>query len=224
MILHVGRTSDARDRLVQAAIDLIWQTSYGAVGVDAICEEAGVKKGSFYHFFASKEELVVAALDAHWTARREVFDRIFSPATDPIDRFRAYFAHVYERQRAIKRQYGRILGCFHNSVGTECIQQSPAIAAKVQEVLSMYRRYFETTLRDAQAAGLVRRGDPEAEAKTLFAFVEGALTQARIHDDPETLEHIAEAGFAILGIDRPRLTASRAPSRRKVARAGRADQ
>jgi TetR/AcrR family transcriptional repressor of nem operon len=214
MILDVGRTSDARERLVQAAIDLIWQTSYGAVGVDAICEEAGVKKGSFYHFFASKQELVVAALDAHWAARREVFDRIFSPSTDPLDRFRAYFAHVYERQRGIKRQYGRILGCFHNSVGTECIQQSPAIAAKVQEILSMYRRYFETTLRDAQALGLVRQGDPEADAKTLFAFVEGALTQARIHDDPEPLEHVAVTGFAILGIADASQVAPKAPSHR----------
>ena len=221
IVLGVGRTSDARERLVEAAIDLIWQTSYGAVGVDAICEEAGVKKGSFYHFFASKEELVVAALDAHWAARREVFDRIFSPSTDPIARFRAYFAQVYERQRTIKRQYGRILGCFHNSVGTECIQQSPAIAAKVQEVLSMYRRYFETTLRDAQALGLVRRGDPESDAKTLFAFVEGALTQARIHDDPEPLKHIAETGFAILGIADTSVVVSRASSRRKAVRVSR---
>lgn len=221
MVLGVGRTSDARERLVEAAINLIWQTSYGAVGVDAICEEAGVKKGSFYHFFASKEELVVAALDAHWAARREVFDRIFSSSIDPIARFRAYFAQVYERQREIKRQYGRILGCFHNSVGTECIQQSPAISAKVQEVLSMYRRYFETTLRDAQALGLVRSGDPESDAKTLFAFVEGALTQARIHDDPEPLEHIAETGFAILGIADASVVVSRASSRRKAVRVSR---
>ena len=196
----MGRTSDARERLVQAAIDLIWQTSYGAVGVDAICEQAGVKKGSFYHFFASKEDLLVAALDAHWEARRVVLDRIFSPSTDPLDRFRAYFAQVYERQRAVKRQYGRVLGCFHNSVGTECIQQSPAIAAKVQEILSIYRRYFVTTIRDAQAAGLLRRGDPEADAKTLFAYVEGALAQARIHDDPEIVENLAVTAFAILGV------------------------
>src|SRR4051812_41402645 len=127
----MGRTSDARERLVQATIDLIWTASYGAVGVDAICERAGVKKGSFYHFFTGKDELVVAALDAHRQSRREVFDRIFSSSSPPLDRLATYLHHVFERQTAIREKYGRVLGCFHNSVGTECIHANPAIAAKV---------------------------------------------------------------------------------------------
>jgi TetR/AcrR family transcriptional regulator, transcriptional repressor for nem operon len=199
----VGRTSDARERLIAATIDLIWPTSYGAVGVDAICEKAGVKKGSFYHFFASKDELVVAALDAHWEARRIVFDRIFSPSVPPLERLRGYFAHVVERQTEVRKKYGRILGCFHNSVGTECIQKTPAIAAKVQEVISLYRLYFETALRDAQAAGLVRRGDPPADAMTLFAYVEGVVAQARIHDDLEMLRHLADTAFSLFGVAAP---------------------
>jgi TetR/AcrR family transcriptional repressor of nem operon len=199
----VGRTSDARERLIAATIDLIWPTSYGAVGVDAICEKAGVKKGSFYHFFASKDDLVVAALDAHWETRRVVFDRIFSPSVPPLDRLRGYFAHVVERQAEVRKQYGRLLGCFHNSVGTECIQKTPAIAAKVQEVISMYRLYFETALRDAQAAGLLRRGDPAADAKTLFAYVEGVVAQARIHDDLDMLRHLSSTSFALFGLHAP---------------------
>jgi TetR/AcrR family transcriptional repressor of nem operon len=215
MVQTVGRTSDARERLVDATIELVWRTSYGAVGVDAICEKAGVKKGSFYHFFASKDDLVVAALDTHWQSRRVIFDGIFSPAVAPLERLRAYFTHVHERQLAIKQKYGRVLGCFHNSVGVECIQQTPAIAAKVQEVLSVYQRYFETTIRDAQAARLVRRGDPAADAKTLFAYVEGALAQARIHDDPEILRRLPDAGFALLGLVPP----ASAPRAGKTVRA-----
>ena len=41
-------------RLTEAAMDLIWHNSYGATSVDAICERAGAKKGSFYYFFKSK--------------------------------------------------------------------------------------------------------------------------------------------------------------------------
>ena len=41
----MGRVSDAKDRLLDAAITLVWRHSYGAVSVEDICNEAGVKKG-----------------------------------------------------------------------------------------------------------------------------------------------------------------------------------
>lgn len=201
MFLGMGRTSDAQERLVQATIDLIWQASYGTVGVDAICERAGVKKGSFYHFFGSKDELVVMALDTHWASRRIDLDRIFSPTVPPLERLRAYFKHIFDRQTAIRQKYGRVLGCFHHSVGSECIQAAPEIAAKVQSVVAMYRKYLETTLRDAKAMGLVSCGDPTVHARTLLAFIEGALTQARIHDDLDLLRNLETTGLALVCID-----------------------
>lgn len=207
------RTTDARERLVQATIDLVWQTSYGAVGVDAICERANVRKGSFYHFFASKDELVVAALEAHWQTRRPVFDAMFSASIPPLERLARYFAHVATRQAEVQKTYGRILGCFHNSVGSECIQRTPMIAAKVQEVISMYRRYLETALRDARAEGSLPEGDSAVDAKTLFAFVNGALGQARIHDDLSILKRLPETGFAFLGVAGPHLPPSAPPSK-----------
>ncbi|HEX6836727.1 MAG TPA: helix-turn-helix domain-containing protein, partial [Polyangia bacterium] len=84
----MGRVSTARARLVQAAIDLIWTDSYGAVSVDAICEQARVKKGSFYHFFKSKDELVIAALDTHWENRKPQLELLFARARPPLERLR----------------------------------------------------------------------------------------------------------------------------------------
>src|SRR3954467_10881349 len=98
----MGRVSDAKQRLLQATIDLIWQHSYGAVTVDNICERAGVKKGSFYYFFPSKTDLVVAALDAHYQVAKENLDRLFSPDIPPLDRLHQYFELMYERQAAMK--------------------------------------------------------------------------------------------------------------------------
>src|SRR5262245_26691029 len=42
------RVSDMKERLMDAAMGLMWQNGYGAASVDAICERAGAKKGSFY--------------------------------------------------------------------------------------------------------------------------------------------------------------------------------
>src|SRR3954471_16698927 len=113
----MGRVSDAKQRLLDATIDLIWQNSYGAVTVDNICERAGVKKGSFYYFFPSKTALVVAALDAHCQLVRQPLERIFSPDVPPLDRSRQYFDLLYERQKLMQEKSGRVLGCPFCAIG-----------------------------------------------------------------------------------------------------------
>src|SRR5207244_7162573 len=84
------RVSDMKGRLTDAAMDLIWENSYGATSVDAICERAGAKKGSFYYFFKSKSELAAAALDADWKMRKVDMDSIFSPTVPPLERLERY--------------------------------------------------------------------------------------------------------------------------------------
>jgi TetR/AcrR family transcriptional repressor of nem operon len=106
----MGRTSDARERLIEAMSELIWLGSYGSTSVDHICERAEVKKGSFYHFFASKTELALAVIDE---ASHEVFstlDRIYSPTVPPLERIRNEARWGYEHQREISEKFGRVLG------------------------------------------------------------------------------------------------------------------
>jgi TetR/AcrR family transcriptional repressor of nem operon len=66
----MGRVSDAKQRLMDAILRLIWTGSYGSTTIDLICEKAGVNKGTFYYFFESKADLAVAALDADWQVQR----------------------------------------------------------------------------------------------------------------------------------------------------------
>ena len=66
----MGRTSDANERLMDAALDLIWEESYGAVTIDDICKRADVKKGSFYYFFDSKAALATAIWFAALSTRQ----------------------------------------------------------------------------------------------------------------------------------------------------------
>ena len=60
----MGRSpTNTKEKILQSANDLIWQSSYGAVSVDDICATAGVKKGSFYYYFSSKAELAITVMD-----------------------------------------------------------------------------------------------------------------------------------------------------------------
>ena len=73
------KTCETKEKLMQVGFDLMWDNSYGSVSVDDICKRAGINKGSFYHFFPSKADLVVAAYEEHWKEKRPMMDSIFSP-------------------------------------------------------------------------------------------------------------------------------------------------
>lgn len=196
----MGRVSDAKQRLLNATLDLIWRQSYGAATVDSICREAGVKKGSFYHFFPSKTDLVVAALEAHFQSVKPDLDRVFDPAVPPATRLRNLFQHVYRRQFEIWSKTGQVPGCPYCSVGSETSCSERAICAKAQELIAHYVRYLESTLRDLRNEGAIQTDDPHALAEELFAYVHGVLAQARIKNNPELIRGLEANAFKMIGL------------------------
>jgi len=204
----MGRVSDAKPRLLQAAMDLIWTRSYGAVSVDDICDRAGVKKGSFYHFFKSKDELVAAAMDAKWDDIRPTYDKIFSASKPPLDRLRDWFDYVYQSQKDLRGQHGCALGCPFSSVGTELIAADKTLRDAVQRMIRAKQKYFESALRDLQSEGLLQPGqDPAVLARQAYSYFEGVLAQARISDDLDMLRGVYDGVLKLLGI-RPPVSAS----------------
>jgi TetR/AcrR family transcriptional regulator, transcriptional repressor for nem operon len=199
------RTSTAKERLTDAALRMIWTHSYGATSVDAICDKAKVKKGSFYYFFKSKCALAVAALDADWKEQRAQLDAIFSPTVPPLERLRQYFDFSFEHLRQIKEECGAVLGCPLNALGSEVCTQETALREKVQEILDRKLTYFESAIRDAHAEGVLVAPDAKAKAKTLFLFMQGALTQARIQNNLELLRNLYPCALDLLGATKAEL-------------------
>jgi TetR/AcrR family transcriptional repressor of nem operon len=196
----MGRVSDAKQRLMDAVLNLIWSGSYGSTTIDDICEKAGVKKGSFYYFFDSKAELAAEAVEANWKDRRPELDSIFSATVPPLERLEKYCDFTYKIQHEIKSKYGRVLGCPQASLGSEICTQEDALQKKIQGIMDQKRRYIESAIRDAHAAGLIQAPDPAAKARMIFAYYEGLLTQARIQNDVEVLRETASGMFAMLGV------------------------
>lgn len=198
----MGRVSDAKERLLDAAIKLVWRNSYGAVSVEDICDEAGVKKGSFYHFFPGKNELVAAAFRHLWVTNRPEYDRIFSPSVAPIQRLRQFFAYVSARQKQMHAETGCVLGCPFSSIGTELIApdgNDGGLREAIQELVRGKLCYMESALRDAMNDGSIPKGNPSALAKTLLFYIEGALAQARIQNDLSLLNDVEENGMRLIG-------------------------
>jgi len=199
----MGRVSNAKQRLMEAVRDLIWAGSYGSTTIDQICEKAGVKKGSFYYFFDSKADLAAAAIDAEWKVRRPELDSLFSATVPPLERLRKYCEYGYRFQAEIKEKFGCVLGCPLFSLGSEISTQEDRLQKKIQAILDQKRKYLESAIRDAHAAGLIHAPDAAAKARTLFAYYQGLLTEARIQNDLEILRYAVRGTYELLGVKDP---------------------
>jgi len=197
-----------KERLTDAALDLMWENSYGTTSVDAICERAGAKKGSFYYFFKSKSELTAAALEAEWNKNKAKMDALFSPTIPPLERFDRYFDYVRDRLAELQKTCGSVLGCPLLSIGSEVSTQDQGVRDTIDRIWDRKIKYFESAIRDAHAQGLIEAPNPEAKAKALFACYHGTLAQARIENDVESLRDFKQVAMDVLGVKRVHPTSS----------------
>jgi TetR/AcrR family transcriptional repressor of nem operon len=197
----MARVNDTRDRLLDAALQLVWREGVGAASVDDICEKAGVRKGSFYHFFKSKAELIVAALDNHWEGSRQEFDRVFSPSVPPVERLRGFFDVMVRHQAQKKQQAGRVLGCPYASAGVSASSEEHLIRDHVDNILSIFRKYFESALRDGKADGSIQVKDVSMAVETIFELIEGGMAAGRIQNNLKPIENLGRGAFMMLGLE-----------------------
>jgi TetR/AcrR family transcriptional regulator, transcriptional repressor for nem operon len=206
----MGRTSDAKDRLMQAALSLLWEESYGTVTIDDICQRAEVKKGSFYYFFAGKAELAVATLEHAWTTQWKPFlDAHLSIDKEPIQRFSDYFEAIVATQTHLAQEHGKVLGCPVCSMGNECSTNQVSVAGAIREIFIRKRRYYESAIRDAIAAGAIEPGEPADKATALFGLINGLVSQARIMNDIAVLRDLPLLGLELLKVRAPAAGAAR---------------
>jgi TetR/AcrR family transcriptional repressor of nem operon len=205
----MGRTSDAKERLLGVAFDLIWNQSYGSVSVENICQRAEVNKGSFYYYFPSKSDLAVAAYEEHWLEKQPEMDRIFSPQTPPLIRLHLWCQDIFERQKQKAEKYGHVCGCPYSSLGAEVATQDEKIRAKAGELVDRTLRYLENALTEAKAQGLVAIDDPRVAAKRVHSLVLGILLHSKIRNQFSELADLEPAVMDIIRAKPPAKMATR---------------
>ncbi len=193
------KTSGTKEKLLQVGFDLIWDSSYGSVSVDDICKRAGINKGSFYHFFPSKTDLVVEAYEEHWKEKRPGMDHIFSPAVPPLERLQNFCRMMYAVQKEKAEQYGHVCGCPYTSVGSELATLDEKIRAKSEHLMNSGRKYVESAIADAIREGSVTVMDPVAASLTLQSLLCGMMVEARVKNDLKVLDVLESTVMDFLG-------------------------
>jgi TetR/AcrR family transcriptional repressor of nem operon len=168
---------DSRNRILDAALYVIRVKGYFAARVEDICEAAGLTKGSFFHHFASKEDLALAAAE-HFAAFAE---SIFSIApyhflADPLDRLLGYV----DFRKAILHGELPDYTCLLGTMVQETYETHPAIRAACDRCISAHAA---TLVADIEAAvekyGLSPEWTVESLAYYTQAVIQGSFILAK---------------------------------------------
>jgi TetR/AcrR family transcriptional repressor of nem operon len=193
----MGRSpTNSKQKLLETANDLIWQSSYGSVSVDDICTAAEVKKGSFYYYFSSKAELAVAVMEKASLEFESGITDTFNGETAPVKRFEKLAALIYDKQQLAFEKYGRVCGCPFASLGSEMAGNEEAIQQKADEIFHQQGSIFADTIREMVELGLLAP-DTNVEMKSaqIVAFILGQLMLARIQNDLSSLKDELRLGL-----------------------------
>jgi TetR/AcrR family transcriptional repressor of nem operon len=185
---------DTYQRILESAKELIHASSYADVGVAAICQKANVKKGSFYHFFPSKQDLTLAVIDNYYADFKEnIINEAFDPALAPLERIARFMALSIEMQVKIHQQTGHVFGCPIGNLATEVSTQHELLRSRLDRQFDKLLVLFREALQQALDNGEVSGIDVEATARGILALFEGGMLLAKTHNDPQVLRQLLPA-------------------------------
>jgi TetR/AcrR family transcriptional repressor of nem operon len=176
---------DARRALLDAALTLVRRQGWSATSIDQLCRAAGVTKGAFFHHFASKEQLGVAAAE-RWS---EVTGPLFANAdyhryADPLDRIQGYLAF----RAALAEGPLEAFTCFAGTTVQETFATSEAIRAACGQSLAGHAARLA---EDFRAAIEKYRPDAEVSAESLARYtqtvLQGGFVLSKAHGGREPL-------------------------------------
>ena len=154
---------------------------YSATRVDEVIRKAGVSKGSFYHFFDSKESLGLAALEKYYADRVErLASGSYATESDPLRRAHGFIEHA---NRVAAELW--TTGCLLASFAADAAGSSPAISNALRKRVDDMRALLMDLLGPFAVAE-VTAGDL---AEQFLVCVEGSIVLARIYDDQTYLQH-----------------------------------
>jgi len=201
----MGRSpTNTKEKLLETAMDLIWQSSYGSVSVDEICKVSGVKKGSFYYYFPSKVDLAIAAMEASYQSYQPEVMNLFALKISAVERFERLAVFVYQKQKKAYEKYGRVCGCPFASLGSEMAGNEEAIRQKANETFRQQAHYYIETLQEMVDAGQLHKDtNLTAKAFEIHTFIMGQVMMARIQNDLTALKHDLTSGlFRVLNLEK----------------------
>lgn len=172
---------------------MLLRRGYHNLGIAAVLDATQIPKGSFYHYFKSKEDFGLQVIDLYMTHVHAGLDQCLgNESLPPLQRVRRFFEQTEEKYR--DEGY---LGCLLGGLGQELSGVSETFRSKVEQCFSEIARRIAVCLQKAIERGdLPRDADPENMAELLVNCWEGAALRTRLRRDPASLRKMLDFYFS----------------------------
>lgn len=173
---------ETRERILAAATDLIHAQGFKETGLSDILAASGVPKGSFYHYFPSKEDLGRELLVRYRIEARAFLEReAFPPTGEVIPQFVRFFEESAREQT----EGGCKAGCLLGNLAAEITNIHEDLRREVAQCFVELGEVFADALERGQRGGeLAGDFDPAAAATFLVSVMEGSILLAKARREP----------------------------------------
>jgi TetR/AcrR family transcriptional regulator, transcriptional repressor for nem operon len=185
---------ETRELLLRAGVAALTEKGFVATGLDDILGRVGVPKGSFYHYFDSKEAFGTALIDRYGAYfSRKLAQHFENTDRSPLARLQAFI----DDAKAGMAKYGYQRGCLIGNLGQEMGALPESYRAQLGGVFADWQGQVAGCLSAAQGAGeLAANADCVRLAGYFWIAWEGAVLRAKLERSPLALDIFAEVFFA----------------------------
>ena len=164
--------TDTRARLTKVARSLFSIHGCDGTTLDDVLVATGVSKGAFYHYFKSKDSLCLDVLTDVISEYRQLCESI-DKNLDPIGQIHFLVSKLIELNASGQWVNCRLILKF----SAEAHDGKPLLQRKIQEFWDWYTNFYETIVRQAQAAGQFRNDiEPAVQGRLLTTLMAGGIT------------------------------------------------
>jgi TetR/AcrR family transcriptional repressor of nem operon len=188
-----GRGDAKRQRLIDIGTAIFTQKGFSSTGLDEIVQQAEVPKGSFYYYFASKEEFAHAVIRNYAGYFAKKLDRTLGDESlAPLARLKAFAEDA--THGVLRYEFKR--GCLVGNLGQEMASLEAEFRVVLLQVLDEWRERFRTCIDAAKAAGEIETTvDSAALAHFFWSAWEGAVLCAKLEESTRALDNVTTLFF-----------------------------
>lgn len=191
-----GKTN-SKVKLIETAVDLVRMSSYTDVGVNEICEKAGVTKGAFYHHFKSKAALYAEAAAYKKENEGKVLQSLLSDRHDAMKKLNNMIGYIYYKGfQSTETSEQKVSGCPFFTAGAINSQNDELIREASMDYVDHEVSHWALVITSLAEANLIEPPqDVRQLARMIYQYANGVLTYSRIFDDERTMREDLETGI-----------------------------